>query len=86
MFEIIEFQLRILNHAPDRLTYRVNWNLPKGWALIEGPKEFAIGARQEGTLKVKVRPDTTGLHIITADIAFAGRELKRWTEALVRVR
>jgi hypothetical protein len=85
-FEPMELQLRILNHAPDRLTYHVNWNLPKGWTLIDGPKELAIGPRQEGTLRVKIRPATAGLQIVTADIVFAGRELKQWTEALVRVR
>ena len=85
-FDNVELKLRILNHAADRLTYRVNWNLPKGWSLAEGARELSIGPRQEGSLKVVLRAGTEGLHLVTADIAFAGRELKYWTEAFIRVR
>ena len=84
--EIVELQMRIMNHAPDRLTYRTKWNLPSGWKQIDGQTAISIPARQEGTIKARVRAGAPGLHVITADVAFAGRELKQWTESLVRVR
>jgi hypothetical protein len=84
--EVVELQLRIMNHAPDRLSYRTKWNLPPGWKYIDGQIAVSIPARQEGTIKARVRTGGPGLHVVTADVAFAGRELKQWTEALVRVR
>lgn len=84
--QALDLELRIMNHAPDRMTYRIQWNLPKGWTLVNGSREIVIEPRREGVAKAQVTPTTTGLHILTADIAFGGRELRHWTEALVRVR
>lgn len=84
--EPIDLELRITNHAPDRQTYRVGWNLPAGWELIRADKEQSIPARQDGVLRARVRTAAPGLHVVTADITFAGRELRQWTEALVSVR
>jgi glyoxylase-like metal-dependent hydrolase (beta-lactamase superfamily II) len=83
--DILELELRITNHAPDRQTYHTKWNLPPGFELVSADRERAIGARQDGVLRARIRAGSSGLHVITADIAFAGRELKQWTEALVRV-
>jgi hypothetical protein len=33
-----------------------------------------------------IEANDAGLHVVTADIDFAGRDLHEWTEALVRVR
>jgi hypothetical protein len=49
--EVVELQLRIMNHAPDRLSYRTKWNLPPGWKYIDGQIAVSIPARQEGTIK-----------------------------------
>jgi hypothetical protein len=84
--ETADFQLRILNHAPDRQTYRVKWNAPAGWTVIESQNSISLSGRQEGSVSARLRAGGTGLHVLTADISFGGRDLKQWTEALVRVR
>ena len=48
--------------------------------------EFIPEQLEDGVLRAQVRAGSPGLHVLTADVAFAGRELKQWTEALVRVR
>jgi glyoxylase-like metal-dependent hydrolase (beta-lactamase superfamily II) len=80
----VELQLKILNHAPERITYSVNWNLPPGLTLVEAEKSVTLGPRQEGSVHARVRTVRPGLHVLTADISFNGRELKQWTEALIR--
>jgi glyoxylase-like metal-dependent hydrolase (beta-lactamase superfamily II) len=80
-----ELELRILNHAPARLSYFVKWNLPSGWTLVDAQASVTLAGRQEGSVRARLKPNAPGLHIVTADVAFNGRELKQWTEALVRV-
>jgi hypothetical protein len=82
----VELQLRILNHAPSRTTYQVQWNVPSGWRLIDAQKSISIESLGEGVARARMRPQGPGLHIVTTDIGFNGRNLKQWTEALVRVR
>jgi hypothetical protein len=83
---VIDLQLRITNHALTRETYRVTWNLPAGWTAISGGRQVVtLNGRQDGAVSLRARVAGQGLHIVTADIAFNGRELKKWTEAMVRV-
>ena len=82
----MELELRIMNHAPKTTAYRVNWNVPEGWTLIEAQKSVNIEAQREGVAKARLRAGEAGLHVITADVGFDGRALRQWTEALVRVR
>lgn len=84
--EIVELRLRITNHAPERMTYRARWNLPAGLALVSADRERAIPARRDGVLRARIRAAEPGLHVVTADVSFSGRDLNKWTEALVRVR
>ncbi len=84
--EAVELELRITNHAPERIIYKASWHLPAGLELIRADREREIVPRGDGVLRVRVRAAAAGLHIVTADLSFAGRELKEWTEALVRVR
>ena len=84
--ETLDLELRITNHAPTRMIYKASWNLPAGLELIRADREREIVPRGDGVLRARVRAATPGLHVVTADVAFAGRELKQWTEALVRVR
>lgn len=84
--ETLDLELRITNHAPDRMTYKAKWNLPAGVTLVSSESERTIGARADGVLRARIRAVTPGLHVVTADVSFAGRDLKQWTEALVRVR
>ena len=84
--ETLELELRITNHAPDRTVYKARWNLPAGLTLVSADRERSIAAREDGVLRARVRGASAGLHVITADISFAGRELRQWTEGLIRVR
>jgi hypothetical protein len=82
----IELELRITNHSARRLGYKASWNLPAGLKLISADKERTIAPRADGVLRARVRGISKGLHVVTADVSFAGYELKQWTEALIRVR
>jgi glyoxylase-like metal-dependent hydrolase (beta-lactamase superfamily II) len=84
--ENVTLRLRILNHAPRQETYSVKWNVPAGWKMVEANREIAIPASKEGTAKAVLTVSGTGLYVVTADIEFAGRQLREWTEAMVRVR
>ncbi len=84
--ENVALHLRILNHAPQRETYQVKWNIPAGWKMVEANREVAIPAYQEGAAQAVFTVKGTGLYVVTADIEFAGRQLREWTEAIVRVR
>ena len=84
--DTVELELRITNHAPERTIYRATWNLPAGLELIRADRQRQIAPRQDGMLRARVRAAAPGLHVVTADVFFMGRELKQWTEALVRVR
>jgi glyoxylase-like metal-dependent hydrolase (beta-lactamase superfamily II) len=83
---VVELELRIMNHAAPKTTYRVNWNVPAGWTLVSGDQSVAIDGRKEGTAKARMKAGTAGLHIVTADVSFGGKTLPQWTEAMVRVR
>ncbi|MGH9630475.1 MAG: MBL fold metallo-hydrolase, partial [Bryobacteraceae bacterium] len=84
--KVVTLELRIFNHSPERETYSVNWHLPTGWKIVEAQREVAIPAQREGVARVRFRTGSNGLHIVTADVAFGGRRLPEWTEAMIRVR
>jgi len=84
--QTVDLELRITNHAPKTMTYKTSWNPPAGLEMIRAEKEREIAPRQDGVLRARVRATAPGLHVVTADLSFEGRELKQWTEALVRVR
>ena len=83
--ERITLNVRIFNHAPLSETYRLGWNTPPGWRLIEADKNVKIAAHKEGTAQAVFTTGAAGLQVVTADVGFAGRELHEWIEALVRV-
>ena len=83
--ETVELELRITNHAPERMIYKASWHFPAGLKVIRADREREIPPRQDGVLRARVRAVSPGLHVATADLSFGGRELKQWTEALVRV-
>jgi glyoxylase-like metal-dependent hydrolase (beta-lactamase superfamily II) len=79
-------EIRILNHSPRQETYRLKWNLPKGWRMVQADAEVRIPARKEGIARaVLATAKDPGLEVVTVDIEFAGRQLREWAEALVRV-
>ncbi len=83
--QTISLGLRILNHSPRTETYGVKWNIPSGWEISRADAQLTIPPRQEKAARATITARTTGLHVITTDIHFAGRDLKEQAEALVRV-
>ncbi|HEX8985551.1 MAG TPA: MBL fold metallo-hydrolase [Bryobacteraceae bacterium] len=83
--ETVPVRIHILNHSPRAETYRVHWNLPPGWRLAKGDQMVAIPARKEGSAGAVIEADSIGLHVVTADIEFADKQLREWAETLVRV-
>ena len=84
--ENVTLRLRILNHAPEREVYRVTWNVPAGWKMVETNQDVAIPAYKEDSTRATFTLHGEGLYVVTANIEFAGRQLREWTEAIVRVR
>jgi glyoxylase-like metal-dependent hydrolase (beta-lactamase superfamily II) len=78
-------QVRILNHSPKEETYRVSWNLPPGWRIVQSDKQVVIQPQKEAAARAVLIAGSPGLHVITTDVEFAGQRLREWTEALVRV-
>lgn len=83
--ERVTLNVRIFNHASLSEAYRLGWNTPPGWRLIEADKSVRIAARKEGMARAVFATGAAGLQVVTADVGFAGRELHEWIEALVRV-
>jgi glyoxylase-like metal-dependent hydrolase (beta-lactamase superfamily II) len=81
----VTLHLRIMNHSPSVETYRVKWNVPPGWRTVQVESEISIPPRREGMATAMLSTQGAGLHVVTADIEFAGRRLREWTEALIRI-
>src|SRR5207247_11148907 len=75
--ENVTLRLRILNHAPQRETYHVKWNVPAGWKVVEADGEVAVPAYKEGTRQAVFTVEGEGLNMVTADVAFVERQ---WRE------
>jgi glyoxylase-like metal-dependent hydrolase (beta-lactamase superfamily II) len=84
--EVVALSVRITNHAPSEMTYRVNWNVPAGWQFVGGENSVTIPAREDGELKARFRATGQGLQVVTAALSFGTWQLPAWTEALVRIR
>jgi glyoxylase-like metal-dependent hydrolase (beta-lactamase superfamily II) len=81
----VTLNLRVTNHSSQQETYRVTWNLPPGWRMIEAQPALTLAPRAAGAAHAVFLTEGVGLHVITADVEFDGRELREWTEALVKV-
>jgi hypothetical protein len=82
----LRLEARILNHSPRAETYRLGWNAPPGWKLVRADRSLKIPPRAEARGAAEFEAAAAGLHLVTLDVSFAGRELKQWTEALVEVK
>ncbi len=77
-------ELRLYNHAAGPLAFRVRWNAPPGWRLKEGGRSVLIPPRSEGTVRARLAAvSPPEVAVLTVDVAFAGFDLRRWTEALL---
>ncbi|MBY0503455.1 MAG: MBL fold metallo-hydrolase [Bryobacteraceae bacterium] len=74
----VTLELRITNHAPTRITYRVRWSNGKSGTVN-------VEAFGEGKVSHTFPAPAPGLHVVTASVSFAGHDLQDWAEALVRV-
>ncbi len=81
----VTLHLRIMNHSPKTETYGVKWNIPPGWTMVQTQAALTVPPRREGIASAVFSAQSAGLHVVTADIEFAGRRLREWTEALIRV-
>jgi glyoxylase-like metal-dependent hydrolase (beta-lactamase superfamily II) len=84
--QLVTLTVRIKNHAQAQTTYRVRWNLPGGWTMVETGRPATIRAGKDGQVEGTFRAPGPGLYVITADVVFGGWDLHEWTEALVRIR
>ncbi|HYZ84173.1 MAG TPA: MBL fold metallo-hydrolase [Bryobacteraceae bacterium] len=83
--DVVRVELRVTNHAPATMTYKVRWNLPNGWDLVSSRNTATIPARSDGVIEAKIKVAGPGLEVLTADVNFGSWELPAWAEALVRV-
>jgi glyoxylase-like metal-dependent hydrolase (beta-lactamase superfamily II) len=84
--EVVALSVRITNHAPNEMTYRVNLNVPVGWERLGGENATTVPATTDGEIEARFRVTGQGLQVVTADISFGSWQLPAWTEALVRIR
>jgi len=87
--ETLRSSLKITNHLSREEAFRIDVHLPKGWTLRSlAPNPILIPPRQEGSVKLEIAvpPDAPkGPLVLTADIQWAGVELREWAECLVTV-
>lgn len=77
-------ELRLDNHAATAHEFHINWNVPAGWQLVRGDRQVRAGARQPAVARATLRATApSDVAVLTVDIAFAGFDLRRWTEALL---
>ncbi len=82
-----QLQLRITNHSPAARTFRGVAQNPE-FKLESRLKPVRIAAQSEGalSLRVKVPSDASpGLHVLVADVAWEGGDLRQWAEAVLEV-
>jgi len=88
--EPLQLELRIMNHSPHDQVFHARLRLPKGWAASPAtPPALRLSPRKEGSIAFTVTPPkiaSPGLRIVTADVKWADRDLRSWTEAMVRVK
>ena len=82
-----ELRVAVLNHSPARREFRVRPHVPAGWKA-PATVILTVPARAEATVAVPVVPAAgdTGVHVVTADVAFNSWDLREWAEALVDLR
>jgi glyoxylase-like metal-dependent hydrolase (beta-lactamase superfamily II) len=82
----LELKVFVRNHSASQQEFRVSPHVPAGWQAPRGPLRVSVGPRQERSLSIPLTVDTSGLKIVTADVAFGPWDLREWTEAMVTVK
>lgn len=79
--------VRIINHSPRPRTFRATIHAPAGFR-VTGVGPLSLPARAEGVLPLTVQLPAdarVGPHLVVADFAWEGGELREWTEAVLEV-
>jgi len=80
----VSLELRVDNHTAKPQEFRVRWNVPKGWELVRSAERVTVPAHSGGVLPAVLRAaNPAEVSVLTADVIFAGFDLRRWTEALL---
>jgi glyoxylase-like metal-dependent hydrolase (beta-lactamase superfamily II) len=82
----IELKVILSNHSASQQEFRITPHVPPGWKTVQGPLRVSVGPRKEGSVGIPVTAISTGLKIVTADVAFGPWDLREWTEAMVTVK
>jgi glyoxylase-like metal-dependent hydrolase (beta-lactamase superfamily II) len=80
-----ELEVIVRNHSPEAQEFRVRVHVPAGWRGPVGLLRVSVPAGGEHSVRVPINAGGAGLGIVTADIGFGRRELREWTEAMVKV-
>lgn len=79
-----QVELRVENHSVRAQEFRVRWNVPAGWVLEKGEDRGTIAGKSGGVFRATLRAvKPSEVSVLTADVAFAGFDLRRWTEAIL---
>ena len=79
----LRLQLILRNHSASEQEFHVTPHVPKGCETVAGPLRVIIPSRQERPVNIPIKVKSSGLKIVTADVAFGPWDLREWTEALV---
>jgi glyoxylase-like metal-dependent hydrolase (beta-lactamase superfamily II) len=82
----IELKVILRNHSASRQEFRVTTHVPAGWQAVRDPLRVSLGPREERPVSIPITVGTSGLKIVTADVAFGPWDLREWTEAVVTVK
>lgn len=88
--QFVDLQLRVTNHSPQDRAFRFRLNLPPGITAESGPGPLQLRAGQTGHSVFRVKVEDGGsaarqTRVISADIATAGMEFRRWADALLTI-
>jgi glyoxylase-like metal-dependent hydrolase (beta-lactamase superfamily II) len=82
----VDLKVVVLNHSPKTREFVVTPHLPEDWQVAGGPFRVTVAAKKTGEVTIPVRTGSSGLAVITADVAFDKWELREWLEALLDVK
>ncbi len=83
---VLALEVHITNHSPVRREFAVTPNLPAGMKAVSAQGKIQLEAGQLGKVRMSIDVgNTTGNHLITADIRSEGMEFRDWIEALITV-
>jgi glyoxylase-like metal-dependent hydrolase (beta-lactamase superfamily II) len=77
-----EARIRVLNHSPRSETFRVTVRAARRTQTLR----LAPGQERSVAFSLTAPSGADPVAVVTADVAFAGWDLREWCEALVRVR